>query len=1122
MARIGELIGPNEEVIHPKTSASVVYLEDGRNVEQVLSDDMDYGHVVFQDNTYHFGSDAEEDFAKTMIIKGQTYQNILPEPSTHILSNNKGMFKVNEGLDPNVEIVDGISKSAILSGQTLVNLTTSSAYTLSKHINIVTGKTISIDVKSSREIKYTVLEKYTDWIYFHIPINLSMLKPNTKYLVIADAVENINYARICRGDGQYALEQSLGYFNGDKLVTLTTNDLSNNTLPDIKLYLRVKAGLSVGDVVYVKNVRLIEYQEGMERWSIPYFEGMTSCESPVLTTTGKNLLNPDWKKNTWYPFKLEKGTQLTLSTKDSVLSEGGNIRFKATDETDIWFAINAGVTKKSIILQKDAYLICNMLVGDIEYQMEYGSTATSYEPYKTNILHTPEEVVLKGIDDVKDTLNCNTGEYVECIGEITFDGSDDERWYYTENATDSNGIPYFEIQISNLKGGSIPLCGNMIVRRDVEGEKIANSTTLYGLMVNKSASPGIRIKNGTNNLTDFKASLQANPVTVQIVLATPTVKTVNLSSSGNWEKIVLDGSEGWEIRAGGTKYSYTVTNIFDSEGANGFCDTFKFVARGSSNHQQEECVTSANTNNSLSLFTNNASLSSVEKLKTHLQSNPITIWYQTMSHQDSTQVKQPIFFKEGHIIQSSGADHSLIPTLDYQAKTSNSYVMDLMKTNTRYTMKAKSASGTFTIDGTSYGAGTNGTFTTPSSMTNKLLVMNNKANEEVMILEGDVTSKTIPHFKGIKSAFEDEKEIEVLSQGKNLLSPELYVEDGSKYGITLTVKDDVFTLDGMTTEYHDLAFTPNNDKVNLKLEKGKQYRVSLNPIGGTTNYKRGVAVKLTLDDGTVKWLGRDINPSNLTMDGKISWIRIIPHAGDTFNNYAFTLQVEESSTPTTHEPYKSNSTKIPLLSPLKSLPNGVYDEVIVDRTKKKATIIQKSEKIVLNGSENWSLESSYLHDKLIEFRVGVWIRMKSILSDRFYTGGEDIERIACTNGGGVYIRILKSKVSSISGFKQWLSQNPTTVYYELETPIITEINLEGYPYIYKDGHIFLNSEIAPTVGMEYSLNQGHRIEGQAETLQRHEQQFTQLERYFADLVYSDYNYTLLRLNEELHQEEGDV
>ena len=103
-----------------------------------------------------------------------------------------------------------------------------------------------------------------------------------------------------------------------------------------------------------------------------------------------------------------------------------------------------------------------------------------------------------------------------------------------------------------------------------------------------------------------------------------------------------------------------------------------------------------------------------------------------------------------------------------------------------------------------------------------------------------------------------------------------------------------------------------------------------------------------------------------------------------------------------------------------------------------------------------------------------------------------------------------------------MDRNSINFYYQLATPVITEVDLEGFPYIYKEGYIFLSEGIAPTVGVEYSLNQGQRIAGQVETLQRHEKQFSKLEQYFADLVYSDYNFALLRFSEKLRQQEGDA
>ena len=96
-------------------------------------------------------------------------------------------------------------------------------------------------------------------------------------------------------------------------------------------------------------------------------------------------------------------------------------------------------------------------------------------------------------------------------------------------------------------------------------------------------------------------------------------------------------------------------------------------------------------------------------------------------------------------------------------------------------------------------------------------------------------------------------------------------------------------------------------------------------------------------------------------------------------------------------------------------------------------------------------------------------------------------------------------------FKQWLSQNPLTVLYELNTPIITEIDLEGYPYAYKDGHIFLNSEIAPTTQITYSINQAQQIESANENLQRHEKEISHLQKLIAQYIQVEYESTLLSL-----------
>ena len=232
--------------------------------------------------------------------------------------------------------------------------------------------------------------------------------------------------------------------------------------------------------------------------------------------------------------------------------------------------------------------------------------------------------------------------------------------------------------------------------------------------------------------------------------------------------------------------------------------------------------------------------------------------------------------------------------------------------------------------------------------------------------------------------------------------------------------------------------------------------------------------------------------------------------------------------PTSHEPHRLNATKIPLLSPLRSLPNGVCDEIILDRERNKAQIIQRVEEIVLNGTETWKPHPNLEHNKTLLFQSQTDNRQgKSFrcISDHFpcltnksiWNDTTDSEGIQLGGGGTIYkrvdLRISKLKVSSNSNtqLQNYLNQHPTTLLYELETPVITEVDLEGFPYIYKDGHIFLNSEIVPTTEITYSINQCQQISASNEDIIRHEKELTYLQKLIAQYVQVDYESVLLSL-----------
>ena len=1119
-----------ETVAYPFVEKDHVVFGNGMGIEEVIEQDISMPTVTHEEVSFKVGvgdqdvsSSVVDSSVGEMVIKGQTYHNILPEPSTHVLTNNKEMFKVNEGLDPNVEIVDGVAKSAILKGQTLVNLAPNSKVIFQKAWALA-GSVGSLRSQNNR-------------CCMEVDV-----KPNTIYTIYSNSE---TYIRESKED--YTVTKSTDVFtNGVRLITTLseTTKLLISFRKDSADTIYTEIEESYGNVVIEGDYTNVD---------IPYFEGMQSVRMPVLTTTGKNLLNNnslikgktianttvglninDLNTNPRRAVfsesvKLDIGEKYFLKSFNSdyqiftplhdengIITQGSSwkneyVRFiaisqymriivKRVDENEI--------TDEDILKIKNNIMVCKS--DDVE----------EYEPYKSNILSTPSDLELRGIGDVKDTLDCLTGEIVSNFSTYSF--SDVDNW---KTNTEAN-CQRFSLDISPSPIGSDYSNEVCVVSDKLLGIKWDKSWKTVNTITCSNGSIRVQLPLGTT-IEQCKELMRGSKIVYRIK---SSIKTVDLSSSGNWEKVVLDGksSEDW-------KQNSHSGNFVEFEGYSNFClysmnlpvsnrgllcDKLSYYGYDSKfRHTKVEGISDGGGYRLIFVRVKTEKLptNDVAGFKQWLSQNPIEVSYMLSSNKNSTQVKQPIFFKDGHIIQSSGADNSLIPTLDYQAKTSNSYVMDLMKTNTKYTMKAKSASGTFTIDGTSYGAGTNGTFTTPSSMTNKFLVMSNNANEEVMIIEGDVVSKTIPYFKGIKSAFEDESQIEVLSTGKNLFDGEMQLGAATSFS---------------TGKHFNECFASGNLRCySQPFEVGSAERVSIvltNPNHKYAIYQwdnnKGYIVGTT-------WLNQS---TSLVLRDNTTYISIyMANADDSIVNpllFKDSLQVEVANSPTTYEPYKSNSTKIPLLSPLRSLPNGVCDELIIDQMKKKATLIQRVGKLIHHGQGGSVIVESkgeyhkYGFYGLITPKQNSYNFNSVLMCDTFMwnddlpeSQGEKISSYKHTTGTELRYVTSPNRTPLLteSCFRDWLSRNPVTVYYELETPVITEVDLEGFPYIYKDGHLFLNSEISPNTQITYSISQQHQISASTQDLIRHEQELVYLYKLIAQYIQVDYQSTLLSLDLKL-------
>ena len=150
---------------------------------------------------------------------------------------------------------------------------------------------------------------------------------------------------------------------------------------------------------------------------------------------------------------------------------------------------------------------------------------TSYEPYKTNILTVNEEVELRGIGDVQDTLDLMTGELTQRIGEAVLDGSEDEGWRF--QSINEYGIANFLTTLP-FKNNPKILCDSLVEQKTPIAQTVSE-----GVYMQNSQSVYIRISSSKANTTElFKKYLQSNPITIQYELATESVKTVVLNPSG--------------------------------------------------------------------------------------------------------------------------------------------------------------------------------------------------------------------------------------------------------------------------------------------------------------------------------------------------------------------------------------------------------------------------------------------------------------------------------------------------------------------------------------------------------------------------------------------------------------
>lgn len=171
--------------------------------------------------------------------------------------------------------------------------------------------------------------------------------------------------------------------------------------------------------------------------------------------------------------------------------------------------------------------------------------------------------------------------------------------------------------------------------------------------------------------------------------------------------------------------------------------------------------------------------------------------------------------------------------------------------------------------------------------------------------------------------------------------------------------------------------------------------------------------------------------------------------------------------------YNQHKTEILLDEPLIKINNKVYDEIVGNK------LIRRIGKIVLDGSDDNRLIPSTHGSENFTFYIGTHGLATSnsatnIISNNFPTlhqaWSNTQEGISIFSNKTIWITIRNSKLQTadLEGAKQWLKENPTTIYYELAEPIIEElpngIVLQGFD----DTTMYIENSITPIVQYGYN------------------------------------------------------
>ena len=478
----------------------------------------------------------ETDASSVYLDNGRTLEQEIGEGSmvSNVATIDSGMEKVIDGT------YDGAYESCKMYGKSLVNLATHSKRQNIKVQNLLdsNGRLSWNTTGAWGKVGFTVQGK-----------------PNSTYCV--------KY-----GDKHTTLRIYVRYVDGlsgtTQPITALNSTCKKFTTDTTGIFTLALEQVEATTDSWIQDFVILEYQEGMENWDIPYFEGLCDVKMPILRSVGKNLINEQnntdgrfiWTTGEEYSDSNTIRTDFVRVPSNTTVYSDYKAHFFLYDRDKQYLGVNevgnktssAGSMKNTLTIDSSVTYVriyWDKTSGE-NNQLTVSSTATPYENHKTNILETSNDIVLRGLPNgVKDSYDCLTGEYVQRIGEVVYNNTN-VTGFYVSDSYQKEGCTTFMRPVDETFKKEPKMISNLLPFlptghwNDVDECLFAGTVLVIRLKSTKAS-----------NVTELQEYLSQHPLVVQYELAEPITTTIESSTIPfayeNGHIILESGHEGQSL-----------------------------------------------------------------------------------------------------------------------------------------------------------------------------------------------------------------------------------------------------------------------------------------------------------------------------------------------------------------------------------------------------------------------------------------------------------------------------------------------------------------------------------------------------------------------------------------------